>query len=223
MKKASAKSLILGVAFALAGAGIARAQPGPARPDSRSHIVRHDRSLGRVYVPAHNGHISYVHRPYVVSPYRYGYVGLPYYSVGYWPYYGNYGYYGYYGYGYPGIGVSYTTYSNADAPGYALGGAVLGGVLGGIIGNNSGRGNTLAGAAIGSTIGLLAGSAADNAAVRRQHAEYDAVQAAANNTELARETRVAQPETPPPQQPQRVVVPAPTTPMSQANALFGRQ
>jgi hypothetical protein len=81
----------------------------------------------------------------------------------------------------------------------------------------------LAGAAIGSTIGLLAGSAADDAAVRRQRADRDAAQAAANNAELARATRVAQPETPPPQQPRRVVVPAATTPMSQANALFGRQ
>ncbi|MDF9827728.1 putative lipid-binding transport protein (Tim44 family) [Ereboglobus sp. PH5-10] len=132
-------------------------------------------------------------------------------------------YYGSYGYAYPGVSVNYTTYADSDAPGYALGGALAGGILGGIIGNNSGRhGNTWAGAAIGSTIGLLAGSAADNAAVRQQRAERQAAQIEADNMRyLQRQPAVQQPSTPAPQQPRRQIAPA-STPMSQANALFGR-
>lgn len=226
MKKSLINFLIAGAAFTLTGAGVADAQPAqpaPARQDLRNNNFRHDRSPGRAHFSDHNRHISYSYRPYAVfpyrSPYRYGYSAWPYYTVGYWPYYGNYGYFGYY----PGVSVNYTTYSDANSPGYAVGGAVLGGVLGGIIGNNSGRGNTWAGAAIGSTVGFLAGNAADNAAVRQQRAERDAAQAAANNAEIARTMHVAQPETPPPQQPRRVAEPAAPTPMSQANALFGRQ
>ncbi len=220
MKKILANIFGIGAAILFISAGAVDAQSAPPRHDSSNHNMRPNRPPPPSvhHRPGHGVRYSYLYRPYGYYagyyPYRYGYYGWPYYTTGYLPYYG---------YAYPGISVNYTTYADSDAPGYTLGGAVLGGVLGGIIGNNSGRGNAWAGAAIGSTIGLLAGNAADRAAVRQERADWDAAQMADNHAEIARATHVAQPKTPAPQQPQRVHTPAPATPMSEANALFGRQ
>ncbi|AWI08568.1 hypothetical protein [Ereboglobus luteus] len=214
MKKIITPLLVLGLIFAFAGADVASAQPN-RRPSAQGSHHYNKR-------PSHSSRPAVVHRSHYSRPhghyrYRHGYYGWPYYVTSSYPYY-----YGSYGYTYPGVSVSYTTYADSGAPGYALGGALAGGVLGGIIGNNSGRHNTWAGAAIGSTIGLLAGSAADNAAVRQQRAEQQAAQIEADNMlYLRRQPAVQQPSTPAPQQPRRQTAPV-STPMSQANALFGR-
>lgn len=209
MKKILASILGIGAAILFTSAGAVDAQAGPPRRDSHHHGTHSHRHGWR---PSYSYRPGYYTSYYSHSPYRHGYYGWPYYALGYAPYYG---------YSYPAVSVNYTTYSDSYEPGYTVGGAVLGGVLGGIIGNNTGRGNTWAGAAIGSTIGLLAGNAADRAAARRRSDERDAAQTVSNEAEIARATQVAQPKTPPPQQPQRVYTPP--SPMSQANALFGRQ
>lgn len=236
MKKAIVALLLFAATVAIADAASGQIiRTGTPRTPSRNY---HHNSR------PHTAHHSYEYSRPHHHPYRYGHPVFyaPYYSLS--PYaYSSYSYNSYYNrdyyydYGYPGVSVNYTTYNDPDAPGYAVGGAVVGGVLGAILGNNS-RGhhghNSWVGAAIGSTIGYLAGSAADNAAIREQRAAAAAATATAANHPG---TVVREPdcntgfyEQPSSYQQDTQTTPAvkhkynyTQTPMSQANALFGRQ
>lgn len=224
MKKIIATLVILAISVASVHAASGHVQP------QRSHNNRPSSGNHNYHNSHRSNHYHYRHRPsrppaiyyepaYVRS-YRYAWPAY------YTPFYAPYGYG--YGYGFPGVSVSYSTYSNPDAPGYAAGGAVLGGVLGAIIGNNSGgrHNNTWAGAAIGSTLGYFAGSAADNAAVRQQRAAAEARQEAINRQLIHTPTPAPQPVEAAPRQthvPRPSAAPRAQSSMSQANALFGRQ
>lgn len=130
--------------------------------------------------------------------------------------------------------------------GYATTGAVLGGIAGGVIGHNNGR-RTAEGVAIGAASGLVLGAIAENSL--RQPANYYAAPVAAQPVAVAgyphhryhsrpafvssvMTTPVmsgvmvpAQPVNVAPVQPQTVIINNNyygTTPMSSANAMFGR-
>lgn len=110
----------------------------------------------------------------------------------------------------------YPDYADTDydygytQPSYAASGALLGGLAGGIIGYNN-HYQTGRGILIGAASGLLLGSIADQAARERG--------AAAPRTVVVS----APAEQAPAPAPQAQVAPAaPTTPMSSANSLFGR-
>ncbi|MDR1010046.1 MAG: hypothetical protein LBM04_02775 [Opitutaceae bacterium] len=249
MKKIIATLLLFAATVAIADAASGQIIRTGASHNSHNHnsYRNYNRPSHVHYSHGHSRPNHYSHHYPRHYSYRYDrpVFYAPYYSLSPYSYY-NRGYYGY-GYGYPGISVNYTTYADPDAPGYAVGGAVAGGVLGAIIGNNSrghhGR-NSWVEAAIGSTIGYLAGSAADNAAVREQRAAAAAAAAANRSGTAVREPDYntgfdahpyspQQPQQPQHQQSQQSQQHTQTTPaakynynqspMSQANALFGRQ
>lgn len=114
------------------------------------------------------------------------------------------------------------TYVSAR-PNYAGSGLFLGALAGAIIGNNSGSlgHNAWRGAAYGAGAGLLLGSIAESRARRAEAAE-----AAASNSAPASQS--AAPATSVGQQATTIInnnyynTPAPATPMSAANSMFGR-
>lgn len=213
------KHLVIGflVAISLALADVAHAQVRGFASRGVPSFYNNNRGGGsshghtRPYVHARSYRTSFAY-----APYAYGYGG--YYGYGY-PGYG----YGYGGYGYPGVGVNVVSYGNSEAPGYTLGGAVIGGILGGVIGNNSGNRNGWAGAAIGSAIGLIAGSVADNSAVRQQRVAAAAVGQQAAYSDVTGQTTAPAPTK---AQPQNLTIInnyyGNSTPMGQANTMFGR-
>jgi uncharacterized protein YcfJ len=98
-------------------------------------------------------------------------------------------------------------------PNYAVSGALLGGLAGGIIGYNN-HYQTGRGILIGAASGLILGSIAEHAARERElAAERNAVVYAPAEPSPA--PAAQEPAAP-------AVAPAPTTPMSGANSLFGR-
>jgi hypothetical protein len=97
-------------------------------------------------------------------------------------------------------------------PNYAVSGALLGGLAGGIIGYNN-HFQTGRGILIGAASGLILGSIAEHAARERG--------LAAGRTAVVY-SPVEQAPAPVAQEPQAQAAPAPATPMSSANSLFGR-
>lgn len=161
------------------------------------------------------------HRPFAHS---HAYYGRP--RVGFGYGYDSYAYGPYYRpYAYRSEPVYYydnSDYYVASRPNYAGSGLFLGALAGAIIGNNSGSlgHNAWRGAAYGAGAGLLIGSIAESNARRR---EASAAAAAAVQTPPAptQATNVGQQAT--------TIInnnyynsPAPATPMSAANAMFGR-
>jgi hypothetical protein len=109
----------------------------------------------------------------------------------------------------------YPDYADADygyaQPSYTASGALLGGLAGGIIGYNN-HYQTGRGILIGAASGLILGSIADQAVRDREMAAPRTVVVSAPAEQA-----------PAPVSPPTQVAPAaPTTPMSSANSLFGR-
>ncbi len=150
-----------------------------------------------LFRPAFRGHGDYgravVH---MGAPYRYGDWRFGY-RVGFYETFPSYGY--------------YDSYSGGSS--YAADGLLLGTIAGAIIGNNSGefRHNGWRGAAWGAGLGWLLGSIADANRARVAYAQSATVVATPAVQAVPMQT-VAQPP----------AVAAPATPMSGANALFGR-
>lgn len=138
-------------------------------------------------------------------------------------------YYGYDTYDY-GYGAPYRHQYRPSRPNYAVTGAILGGVAGGVIGHNQGR-HTAEGLAIGAGAGLLLGGIAEHEMRKREaltpyarpvYAQSRPVVVTQPATMLTTTPVVSQA-----QQPQQVTIinnyyGSQTTPMSSANALFGR-
>ncbi len=161
----------------------------------------HGHSGTRVYVG-----LGYGSPAYYSPGWGYGY-DSPYRA---WP---TYGYYDGYGAGYPYYDYGYGTGSAASS------GLVLGALAGGIIGNNSGAFHHIGwrGAAWGAGLGWLLGSVAD---VNRSRMVYG--QPAVTSQPVMVAPAAAQPASA--AQPQQITIINNyyNTPMSGANALFGR-
>ncbi|MGZ8938361.1 MAG: hypothetical protein ACXW32_04030 [Limisphaerales bacterium] len=111
-------------------------------------------------------------------------------------------------------------------PNYAIGGALLGGLAGGIIGHNSGR-HTAEGIAIGAGAGLLMGGIAEYQMRQRERSYYSPQQVVIGTPATVLTTTPVVTQTVQEPAPQQVTVvnnygPSATSPMSSANALFGR-
>ena len=111
----------------------------------------------------------------------------------------------------------YADYADADygyaQPSYAASGALLGGLAGGIIGYNN-HFQTGRGILIGAASGLILGAIADQAVRDREMA--------APRTVVVSAPAEQAPAPASPEPPTQVAPAAPTTPMSSANNLFGR-
>lgn len=118
----------------------------------------------------------------------------------------------YSGYWAPYYSVSYPVYDD-----YVWPSTVLGGIAGAIIGHNSGHHNAWRGAAIGAGAGMLIGSIAEGAARDREAVAAERAWASRPVVEQSAPTQNA---------PQNVTIINNyynQTPMSSANAMFGRQ
>jgi uncharacterized protein YcfJ len=165
---------------------------------------------------------SYYHRPFAPSYYHRPFGGYGYgtrVSYGYWPqpvYYRPYVYRRE-----PVVYYDSSDYYVASRPNYAGSGLFLGALAGAIIGNNSGSlgHNAWRGAAYGAGAGLLLGSIAEGNARRREAAAESVANSAP--VQPAPAANVGQQAT-------TIInnnyynTPAPATPMSAANAMFGR-
>jgi Glycine zipper len=208
-------TLALLVALFVATSGQAQIFRPHARSGQGGHTHRHGPSVSIGY---HSGY-----RPaYFGAGYGrgFGYRGVyrsP--NLGYYSYYPGYdiGYYPYANYGAYGTGYDSPVYQGTGSA--ASNGLWLGALAGGIIGHNSGdfRHNGWRGAAWGAGLGWLIGSVVD--ANRRVVAspQYGAVPSVAAAQSYAAAAAQTQPVT--------IInnyYNAPATPMSAANALFGR-